>query len=171
MPRLFHISEENNINEFLPRESKKHWNYEKYVWAISEDKVHHYLFPRKCPRICISEKLHLFAKWINFEIIENMQPVIFVSNDWKESIYNCTLYQYEFNPANFTEIDKIAGYYVSKSAENPINTIVVNNCLAKLKRLKIEVVSTENQSLRSIKDIVLQNLTEFSILKWSNLMS
>ena len=43
MPRLFHISEEENIQRFLPRISKKQWNKEQYVWAIKADKLIQYI--------------------------------------------------------------------------------------------------------------------------------
>ena len=87
MLRLFHISEEGNIDEFIPRESKKQWGNEKYVWAISEEKIHNYLIPRECPRICISmDKLGFLSAWINLEKAENKKSVIFISNNWKKRI-------------------------------------------------------------------------------------
>lgn len=169
MTRLFHLSEEKNIQKFIPRESKKQWGGAMYVWAISEGKIHNYLLPRDCPRICITtNKLDIFKEWIDTEKPKNRKAIIFVSTDWIEKIRNCTLYRCEFDNSKFTEIDKIAGYYVSSLIEVPIETTKINNCLRALEILNVELAIVDNSSLVEIKNKVVQNLIEFSVIKWSN---
>ena len=114
MPRLFHISEEKNIETFKPRVSKAIWNFEKYVWAISETYVHNYFLPRDCPRICIrAEDLHFASDDLKITTDKHATSYIFTSHEWQEKIGSTILYQYEFNPAPFEIKDSIAGYYVS----------------------------------------------------------
>ncbi|HEY9769917.1 MAG TPA: hypothetical protein V6C71_15715 [Coleofasciculaceae cyanobacterium] len=46
--KLFHVSEEENIIEFVPRYSAH--TEKPVIWAIAESKLAYYLFPRDCPR-------------------------------------------------------------------------------------------------------------------------
>ena len=149
-PKLFHISEEANIQTFVPRTSKAIWNFQKYVWAISEDKFHHYLLPRNCPRICVPS-------------------IIYVSESWESAIRNCTLFRYEFDTTNFELIDQIAGYYVSKLTEIPISKVEIRDCLSELELLNVELIMTSTQQLIKIKEEVVKERTDFSIIRWSNI--
>jgi len=51
--RVFHISEEGNINIFYPRPSPSYYKEisEDCVFAVSEQLLHNYLLPRDCPRV------------------------------------------------------------------------------------------------------------------------
>ena len=170
MLRLFHISEDENINVFLPRESKKQWNNEKYVWAVSSKRIHNYLVPRECPRICIApDKQEVLSNWTEKENTQDKKAVIFIPNTWKKEIEKCTLFRYEFSTSNFHEIDKIAGYFVSKSVEIPLKKIAIRNCPEVLRLLKVGVIFTDKPSLEMIKENVVRHLTDFSIIKWDNL--
>ena len=137
MLRLFHLSEEENIQKFEPRISKEQWNYKKYVWAISEEKLHNYLLPRECPRICINlEHSKIPKAWLRKNKANNRRAIIFVSKDWNERIENCTLFKYEFSSDNFTLIDKIAGYYVSPKSKTPTSVLKIKRCKDELKNWK-----------------------------------
>lgn len=168
--RLFHLSEKGDIDTFIPRPSKKMWGYHKYVWAIAENKIHNYLFPRACPRICIREEnIAILNDWIPNDSLKEKKAIIFVPKNWEERIRTSLLFQYEFDPMHFIQIDKIAGYYVSKVSESPINLIKIDNCLGRLATKKIEVVFVNNQELREIRKEVIQTMKSFSIIKWDNL--
>lgn len=168
--KLFHISEDGSSEKFVPRPSKKMWGYKAYVWAISEEKVHNYLFPRACPRICVGNgNLELLSDFMDLVEIKDRKALIFVPNNWKEKIENSLLYQYEFNPANFREIDTIAGYYVSEQIEIPLQKIILKNTLPLLDEMQIEVIFKDSNTLKEICQRVIENFTEFSIIKWQNL--
>ncbi len=51
--RLFHVSEEGNIQVFEPREPLRTDLDKsiKLVWAINEDRLVNFLTPRDCPRV------------------------------------------------------------------------------------------------------------------------
>ena len=53
--RLYHISETSDIKEFIPKPSPRKKDM-SLVWAISEDKLPNYLFPRDCPRVTFFPK-------------------------------------------------------------------------------------------------------------------
>ena len=169
MPRLFHLSEERNIPTFNPRISKKQWNYKKYVWAIAEEKLHNYFLPRACPRICVGlEESTILSNWLNKTTIKHKKALIFVPDEWQEKIQECTLFKYEFNDRNFKLIDQIAGYYVSDKIEIPISKVEIKNCIQELHNLNIELIIMDKEKMKKIKEFVVNNLKEFSIIKWSN---
>ena len=52
--RLFHVSEESNIDKFIPRipTRRKELDQSKgLVWALTEPALPNFLTPRDCPRI------------------------------------------------------------------------------------------------------------------------
>lgn len=166
--KLFHLSEKNNIKTFIPRTSKPIWNHKKYVWAISENMVHHYLFPRDCPRIGISSKVALDLG-LNEKEIMDTKAYVFIPERWVEKFKSCILFKYEFNPNRFVEIDAIAGYYVSQFVEEPIEVMEVNNCPKLLASMKVRVLYRSDEALEQIKREVVDATNNFSIIRWSNL--
>ncbi|MEM8567880.1 MAG: DUF6886 family protein [Bacteroidota bacterium] len=167
--RLFHISEEGDIQKFHPRKSKEQWGYHKYVWAIDEGKIHNYLLPRDCPRICIDlERTGDQLNWLKTFSIENHKAVIFICYEWCEKIQACTLFQYEFGKRNFEPIDKVAGYFVSRMVETPIQRFVIRNCEQELSRLNVKLIQLDRIKMLDIKEKVVKDLESFSIIKWEN---
>jgi len=169
MPRLFHISENADITTFIPRRSKKQWNYAEYVWAIEEKKRHHYLLPRDCPRICIDvQQLPPQKDWLpNYRRSAN--GLIYVPNVWRKQIEQTTLYQYEFVLNHFELIDQIAGYYVSKQPETPIKKRVITSCMQELDSLNIALVFLDRAAMFTLREHVLDKLRNFSIIRWRNM--
>lgn len=172
MPRLFHISEDENISQFTPRISKKQWNFEKYVWAINEKKWHNYLLPRECPRICIdTQQSNILSDYLKPQIIEHKKAMLFAPASWEEKIDHCTLFRYEFSDINFKLMDEIAGYYVSEQTEIPIHKTKIENCVEYLNKLNIALIMVDNKRMLEIKEKVVQHLKAFSIIRWKNFNS
>ena len=165
--KLYHISENGNIDQFIPKISKEQWGFKKYVWAINEEKIHNYILHRECPRICLDWKERkIISDWID---PKEFRAYIFVSLDWLERIKSCTLFKYQFSPSNFTEIDSIAGYYVSSEVEIPIGVEEINDCLKTLNSLNIGIKFLDKPHLKQLREVVIQSATKFSIIKWANL--
>jgi len=47
---LWHVSEDGGIDRFTPRANAAHDSPEPLVWAIDDEHVPAYWFPRECPR-------------------------------------------------------------------------------------------------------------------------
>jgi len=170
MRRLFHISDDKNIEKFIPRESKAIWNYQKYVWSISEDKIQNYLLPRDCPRICLKmNKLLTIGYCIEELELKQYENIIFAPESWEKKIENSILYRYEFSSKYFKVIDKIAEYYVSEKVEIPIEVRIINNCFEALGKTKTKLILLEGNSMNKVKENVINNTNEFSIIRWSNM--
>ena len=123
--KLFHISEQAGIPCFPPRPADKQtaWpNLDKeYVWAISDEMIHNYFFPRNCPRVCwmIGPETTEEEK-DRFRAHGAYRAIICVESHWQDPIAACVLYQYEFDPLHFCPVDYCAGYYVSEYPETPV---------------------------------------------------
>ena len=167
---LFHISENGQIDIFIPRPSKPIWGGKKYVWAIHNNKLNNYILPRDCPRICITgNEIQRFSNWVSSKSLIDKATLIFYPDFWQKRIDNCQLYRYAFNPKNFELIDTIAGYYVSTQIEIPIEKLVIDNCLAELEKRKVKTFALSQKVLFEIKAFTIANIEQFSIIKWDDL--
>ena len=158
--RLFHVSEESNIEVFKPikpyREDMK--GSPPLVWAINDKCLPNFLTPRDCPRVTYhigdnTNKNDIARYFSN----SNSSHVIAIEHKWFEIMKNTTLYLYEFDTKDFHLQDEIAGYYVSEKAETPINKIVVNDLFSELFKRNVEVRIIPNlwELCREIQDTSL----------------
>lgn len=145
--RLFHVSEESDILEFSPRIPDRN-DLDKnsgFVWAISEKCLPNFLTPRNCPRVTyhVGENTTRQDK-MKFFSSSTQTHAIIIEAKWLEIIRNTTLYLYEFDSSNFDLQDDIAGYFVSKTAQNPINKFVFNDLLMELAGRNVEIRIVDN---------------------------
>jgi hypothetical protein len=100
--RLFHFSEDPNIQTFVPRSPEKRPEVKPMVWAVDEERAWTYLFPRDCPRILL---------WPTQDTTEADLERWFGGNPrariacmewrWLPAMHSTVLYRYEFDPAPF----------------------------------------------------------------------
>lgn len=162
--RLFHVSEESDIECFRPRvlERRKDIDQGKgLVWAVREEKLYNFMFPRECPRIStFKNDKHSFNE------IEFDQFLVAVEEGWIERIKNCRLYVYEFATENFELQDAIAGYYVSREVEKPIKRMVIEDCFKALADRNVKVLTLD--TLWQLRDQIYKSTTNFSFCKMVN---
>lgn len=157
--RLFHVSEEPDIKEFIPRVSER-LKGEKVVWAICEETLPNFLLPRNCPRVAYHCLPNSLQSDIDAYFSTNERYVVAVESAWFSSITGTTLYVYEFDVKGFYLQDKIAGYYISDTVPEIIGKTVVNNPLKELLDRNVEVRFLPNLW-------VLAKKIENSSLAWS----
>lgn len=161
--RLFHVSEERDISIFHPRlPTRKDMDPNKgLVWAINERCLPNFLTPRNCPRVTY----HCNATTTDedkrtFMSSPSTNHVVAIEHAWFETMKNTTLFLYEFDPSEFYLLDHGAGYYLSETAQTPIDKIGVQDAFAELFRRNVEVRLLHN--LWDLSDQVQQ-----SSLYWS----
>ena len=139
--RLFHVSEEADIATFMPRlPSRADIPPIPIVWALSEECLPNFLTPRNCPRVAFHMAAHSTeADAAAFFTGGGRRHVVAVENSWLAAMCTTTLYIYEFDPADFTLQDEQAGYYTSQRIPTIIGKRAVENPLAELFRLGVEV--------------------------------
>lgn len=163
--RLFHVSEESDIEKFEPRipDRKELDQTRGLVWAIDEKRLPNFLTPRDCPRVCFyvgdETSGHDKAKYLN-----TTNHVVMIENDWFEKLMNTTLYLYEFDPDQFVLQDENAGYYVSEVAQVPIGKREVKDVVFELLSRGAELRVVDN--LWEIHDSIQETSFHWSICRF-----
>lgn len=167
--RLFHVSEEPDIQVFKPRKPYREdlANSPGLVWAINERCLPNFLTPRDCPRVTY----HIGEGTCQKDIQKYFSPgsakhVVAIEHAWVDRMKDITLYLYEFDTDNFYLQDAVAGYYVSEHIEKPINKIVVTDVFGELAKKNIEVRLLPN--LIDLKDEIIGTSLNWSMCRMGN---
>lgn len=167
--RLFHVSEEPDIEVFYPRTPTRN-DLDKnvgLVWAIDEDRLPNFLTPRDCPRVTY----HIGKNTSEYDMNEfftstSIKHVVIIEKDWYNRMKNTTLYLYEFDITDFELQDDIAGYYVSKMPQVPIEKYQVADLFSELLNRNVEIRIVDN--LWIIADKVKESSLNWSLCRMNN---
>lgn len=145
--RLFHFSEEADIEAFVPRPVRvpaergpgRDWLNGPLVWAIDEPRQPMYLFPRDCPRILIWPEPDTTAAdrdawWAG----SACRMLAFVEAGWLARIAAATLWRYELPPQTFEDLQD-AGMWVSRQAVRPLQVEPIADLRAALAAEDVEL--------------------------------
>ena len=167
--RLFHVSEEADIEVFCPRTPTRN-DLDKnisLVWAIDEDRLPNFLTPRDCPRVTYhigkntseNDKRKYFTS-------ETVKHVVVIEKDWFDRMKNTTLFLYEFDITDFELQDEIAGYYVSKTSQTPIAKQQVTDLFSELMQRNVEIRIVDN--LWKIADEIKASTLNWPLCRMNN---
>jgi len=161
--RLFHVSEESDITQFVPRiPDRDDLDKSKgLVWAINEYCLPNYLAPRECPRVTYHALDETTEEDVSRFFSSSCRHCVIIEHFWHERMQNTVLYLYEFDPSNFYLQDKSAGYYVSERTELPIGKMKIDNIYGELFNRGIEVRLVNN--LWILRDAVINSTLNYSI--------
>jgi len=167
--RLFHISEQADLDWFEPRPSPSYFAdiTGDVVFAVSGSLLHNYLLPRDCPRVT----------WYAAENTTDSDKALFMANTtatyiiavewgWYQQIKETVLYCYEFEKEPFKLIDECAGYYVADRAVAPVSVITIHDAMATLQSFNIELRFMP--SLVQLVQAVSKSSLNFSIIRMRN---
>lgn len=161
--RLFHVSEESNIIEFIPRTPTRDDLDKsiKLVWAIDERRLPNFLTPRNCPRVAYYAGENTAASDRDkFFSSSTISHAVIIENQWFEKMKNTTLYLYEFDEKDFVLQDSIAGYYVAETPQTPKAKYELTDLFSELIKINVEIRMVDN--LWDIAEKI-----EKSTLNWS----
>lgn len=167
--KLFHVSERNDINVFEPRmpPSSNAVIDQPVVWAVCDDRLANYLFPRDCPRICMrSGPKTTKLDRERFLGTNDRSAVIVTEKSWYQVASDAQLFLYQLPPASFLCVDDNAGYYVSNESITPLGVQFLSDPLQKLAESKVEVRTSED--LRTLAAEVAASSIAFSIIRLRN---
>ena len=167
--KLFHISENPSIKIFKPKPSPTHFDLIKgdVVFAVSEELLHNYLFPRDCPRVtfyCGENTTDADKK--EFFNSTTSEHIIIVENHWFTKIKNAKIFCYEFINDDFSILDECADYYISYQPVIPISVQVIEDIFDELFKRNIELRFMPN--LQKIASQVSQSTLNFSLIRMKN---
>lgn len=167
--RLFHVSEEPDIQVFKPRLPTRRDLDQTVglVWAIDEARLPNFLTPRDCPRVAYHagnqttdcDKNQFFSS-------SSVSHVIVIENSWFHTMKDTTLYLYEFDTKDFVLQDDIAGYYVATTTQYPKKKYVLADLFAELFARKVEIRIIDN--LWDIADAVKTSTLNWSLCRMGN---
>jgi hypothetical protein len=160
---LFHISEEPDIERFVPRPSQ--YTTDPVVWAISAERLCNYLLPRDCPRVTYYADKNTSAD-DRVRFLGNSRAVVAVEDLWLNSLKSCRLYCYHLPETTFKCIDDCAGYFVSRVPVAPQRVEVFENVIEELLKRGVELRLLSN--LWSLRDAVVASTLQFSMIRMRN---
>lgn len=167
--RLFHVSEDGGIERFVPRlpPNGSVGIEEPVVWAVEEARLVNYLLPRDCPRVTFYAGDHTTVADAE-RLLGPGRPksVVAIEAGWLARVRAAVLYLYAMPGAGFTEIDRCAGYWVSRAAVVPFGRTVVTDCLAAILERGAEL--RVMPSLWALHDSVVASTLEFSCIRMRN---
>jgi Family of unknown function (DUF6886) len=166
MSSLFHVSENADITEFLPRPSRVFPQLGLVVWAVADSHLVNYLLPRNCPRVTFQATSVTTLRDREHFNIHGSSRVVVVGSDWIERIEAAVLSVYELPSATFTLCDESAGYWVSRQAVKPIRRTLVSDILGAIERhrAKFRVVD----DLLPMQEEVGSSTLDYSIIRMRN---
>ena len=159
--RLFHVSEESDIAEFVPRIPYRN-DMDKskgLVWSLTEPSLPNWLTPRDCPRVGYRATDETTQDDISKFFSSTSRHAVAIEHGWYKRMTMTTIYLYEFDVSNFY-FDETAGFYVSDKTEKPIAVVKYDDLF-------------EEQFRRNVELRILNNLWELgeavkkSSLAWS----
>jgi hypothetical protein len=162
LSRLFHFSEESDIQVFLPRAVRvpsqrpvgMEWLNGPLVWAIDAAHSFLYLFPRECPRLLAwateESSLEDRAHWLG-----GARAVAYVESAWESRLSTTVLTRYELSPEGFEDLDD-AGMWVSRGPARILERVALTDLRAQIERAGVELrVVASLSPLMALRDTSL----------------
>lgn len=167
--RLYHFSEDPNIEVFKPHVPPTNPGQPPSVWAIDADHAPLYWFPRDCPRVTAwirgDDDPEVFAQRFGTDA----QRIQAVELDWLTRIRTAELYRYEFDAAAFEPWAEAAGQWVSSTSVTPLSVARVGDLLQRHADSGIELRFVDN--LWHLADLAVDNRWGFSLVRMRNAQS
>ena len=167
--RLFHVSEEPDIQVFEPRlPARKNLNQKiGLVWAIDEKRLPNFLTPRDCPRVAYHVGSRTTdADKARFFTSSGISHGIVIESKWYQTMKNTVLYLYEFHTQAFSLQDSVAGYYVATTTQYPKEKYVLTDLFGELVKRNVEIRIVDN--LWEMADAVKASTLNWSLCRMAN---
>ena len=167
--RLFHVSEEENLQIFVPRPvTRTDLDLSKsYVWTVNESCLPNFLTPRDCPRVTwhLTDRTTAADRERFFSSAGQTHGVA-IEWDWFGRMKNTVLYLYEFDPKAFALQDKTAGYFVSERTLCPTAIYRIDDLFAALAERNVEFRCVDR--LWKLRDEIAQSTLNWSFCRMGN---
>ena len=168
MTRLWHVSDDPGIARFEPRTVAHHDSPDALVWAIDDDHVPAYWFPRECPRATFwAVESTADADVERFLTGERARRVHALQADWLDEFRAARVWGYRLPPETFERYERAAGYWVSREAVEPLEVQELGDLLTRHAAAGIELRIVPD--LAALWQLVIESTLEFSGIRLRNL--
>ena len=161
---LWHASEDPSIELFSPHRAPTALTDEELVWAIDDEHVPSYWFPRDCPRATF---------WAGPEttpsdagLLHGAPRVHAIEWAWLERFRKARVFLYRLPPEPFEPRDDTAGYWVARQPVEPIDRVELTDLVASHAEAGIELRLVTN--LWPLWNRVIASTLEFSGIRLRN---
>jgi Family of unknown function (DUF6886) len=165
---LWHVSDDGGIARFEPRANETHDSSEPLVWAIDDEHMPAYWFPRDCPRGTFWAVESTSEEDVErFLCGDRARRVHAIEGSWLAEVREARLFAYRLPRASFGRYERAAGYWVSRSAVEPLEVAELGDLLVKHAAAGIELRIVP--ALLPLWDRVVDSTLEFSGIRLRNL--
>ena len=165
--RLYHVSEEANIDAFVPRVHATWPDLGPHVWAIEEALLMNYLLPRECPRVTYYAVDTTSQSDIDAHLGGNPKAHhVVIEAVWLKRVQDARLCLYQLPHPPFQVFDRGAGYWISNEICKPIDRIMITSATKEIVARGSELTSL--QSLWPLFDEIAASSLQFSMIRMRN---
>jgi len=165
---LWHVSADASIARFEPRANERHDSREPLVWAIDDEHVPAYWFPRDCPRGTFWAVDSTSDDDVErFLTGDRARRVHAIQADWLERLRSARIYAYRLPDEPFERYERAAGYWVAREAVEPTRVEELGDLLARHAEAGIELRVVPQ--LLPLWERVIASTLEFSGIRLGNL--
>jgi hypothetical protein len=165
---LWHVSEDDSIRRFEPRADPAHDSSEALVWAIDDEHVPAYWFPRELPRATFWAIASTSdADVERFLSGDRARRVHAIEATWLGELRAARVFAYRLPAATFEPYVRANGYWVSRAAVEPVECVPLGDLIARHIAAGIELRIV--RELRPLWERVTASTLEFSGIRLRNL--
>jgi hypothetical protein len=165
---LWHVSEDDSIRRFEPRANLEHDAPEALVWAIDDEHVPAYWFPRECPRGTFWAIDSTTGEDVErFLCGERRARVHAIEWGWLAAVRAARVFAYRLPSETFEPYGRAAGYWVSREPVGPAERVELGDLLDRHAGAGIELRIVPR--LAPLWERVTASTLEFSGIRLRNL--
>ena len=168
MAGLWHVSDDPSIARFEPRANDAHDSPEALVWAIDDEHVSAYWFPRDCPRGTFWAVASTSDDDVErFLTGDRSLRVHALQADWLAAFRSARLCAYRLPAETFERYEKAAGYWVSQQPVEPVEVVELGDLFERHAAAGIELRIVPD--LAAVWQRVIASTLEYSGIRLRNL--
>ena len=166
MTRLFHFSENPDIDRFEPHVPATNPDHPPAVWAIDEIHAPLYWFPRDCPRVTAWPRSPAERNAFRAAFATDADRVHATELGWVDLLRSTRLYRYELPSVSFVPWSEASGQWISRGTIEPIEMSALGDLLDQHVGAGIELRLVP--SLWPIRDLAVDDRWDFSLVRMHN---
>jgi hypothetical protein len=165
---LWHVSEDDSIARFEPRENPEHDSPEALVWAIDSEHVPAYWFPRDLPRGTFWAVSGTTDEDVErFLTGDRARRVHALEASWLNALRVAVVSAYRLPAETFEPYGRAAGYFVSREVVEPLEVVRLDDLIGRHAEAGIELRIVPK--LLPLWERVVASTLEFSGIRLRNL--
>jgi hypothetical protein len=164
--RLFHFSEDPNIERFVPHVPRTNPTQRPAVWAIDEEHQALYWFPRDCPRVTAWPRSDIERAAFREVFATEASRVHAIEEAWVERMRTTQLYRYDLPVEQFRRWEEASGQWVANADVVPTAVEALGDLVELHEAAGIDLRVVPN--LWPVVDLAKSDRWDFSIVRIAN---